>query len=72
MSSAVLTKSLSKSIFVGAVHTNCTLVHGWEYLFVIIIIIIIIITIIIEVFVDESIYLVFGTYRLLYYSETVL
>ena len=70
MSSAVLTKSLSKSIFVGAVHTNCTLVHGWEYLFVIIIIIII--TIIIEVFVDESIYLVFGTYRLLYYSETVL
>jgi hypothetical protein len=39
----------------------------WLFLFIVIVII----TIIVEVFVDESIYLVFRTYRLLYYSETV-
>lgn len=74
MSSAVVTRSVSKPIFVGAIHTDCTLVHcsvesiGVHCLFLSIVIII---TIIIEVFVDENIYLVFGTYRLLYYSETM-
>jgi len=40
----------------------------WVFLFIVIVIII---TIIVEVFVDESIYLVFRTYMLLYYSFVV-
>lgn len=75
MSSAFVTKSVSKSIFVGAIHTDCTLVRcsveSIDVRCLFLFIAIVTITIITEVFVDESIYLVFGTYRLLYYSESV-